>query len=216
MGASVIFGITCVLLPLIAWIFINQHWEFYIPFINVVYKPWRLFLVVCGLPSLICSIILTQLPESPKFVLSQGMQEEAIAILQKMYLTNGGDVNKPIEIPSIIEELESIAYRQKRIAHKDDKLFILRSMWSQTAPLFKEPNLKRTFLACFLQFGIYVTSNGMYMWFPEILNRMADYNEKNPDNYLTLCEVLDLTKINITAVMTSIDEIKVSVDVRKI
>lgn len=45
MGSAVIFGIACFIVPLLAWIVINQDWQFNIPFIDITYKPWRLFLV---------------------------------------------------------------------------------------------------------------------------------------------------------------------------
>lgn len=203
MGASVIFGITCVILPVIAWLVINQNWELYIPFIDVVYRPWRLFLVVCGLPSLMCALALIKIPESPKFVLSQGKQSETIEILQEIYRMNGGRGKDPLEIPSIIEEIESIECRKKQEESKNSSFYIFKSMWTQTVPLFERPHLKRTFIACTMQFGIYVTSNGMYMWFPEILNRMADFMDRNPDKYLSLCEILDVTKTNLTEVVTN-------------
>lgn len=71
MAASVIFGASCLALPLMAWIIINAKWNFIIPIINVTYKPWRLFLVCCGLPSLFCGILMIFYPESPKFTFSQ-------------------------------------------------------------------------------------------------------------------------------------------------
>lgn len=71
MMASVIFGVSCLVLPVMAWLIINQKWNFLIPFIGVTYKPWRLFLLCCGLPSLICGITMIFYPESPKFTFSQ-------------------------------------------------------------------------------------------------------------------------------------------------
>lgn len=71
MLASVIFGVACLILPIMAWLIINQKWSFVIPLIDVTYKPWRLFLLCCGLPSLICGIAMIFCPESPKFTFSQ-------------------------------------------------------------------------------------------------------------------------------------------------
>lgn len=71
MAASVIFGVFCLILPIMAWLVINQKWSFVIPVIQVTYKPWRLFLMACGLPSLVCGVALLYFPESPKFTFSQ-------------------------------------------------------------------------------------------------------------------------------------------------
>lgn len=94
MGASVIFGLGCMLLPILGWLVINQEWEFLIPVIGTLFKPWRLFMIVCGLPSLFCALVLLKIPESPKFILSQGDQERTIIILNKIHsLNNGSGVN---------------------------------------------------------------------------------------------------------------------------
>lgn len=52
MGSSIIFGISCLFLPLLAWLVINQDWQFDIPFIGITYKPWRLFFIICSLPGI--------------------------------------------------------------------------------------------------------------------------------------------------------------------
>ena len=71
MAASVVFGLFCMYLPLQAWFVINQKWSFVIPLIQVTYKPWRLFLMACGFPSLFVGIVLIFFPESPKYTFSQ-------------------------------------------------------------------------------------------------------------------------------------------------
>lgn len=71
MSASVIFAICCLITPIMAMLMINQKWSFIIPLLGITYKPWRFFLMACGLPSLICGLILRFFPESPKFTFSQ-------------------------------------------------------------------------------------------------------------------------------------------------
>lgn len=201
MCASVIFGLTCILLPLISWLVINQEWEFYIPVIDIVFKPWRMFMVVCGLPSLLCFLALLKIPESPKFVLSQGKQDETIAILQRIHRINNGNDSAPLQISSIIEEIESVENRRRISETKKGGFRIFSAMWAQTAPLFMQPYVGKTVIACAIQFGIFATSNGVYMWFPEILNRMAEHMEENPGQRITMCEVLQLTRTNLTDLM---------------
>lgn len=71
MIASVIFGILTVIVPMIAFVIINQSWKFEIPYLNFTYTPWRLFTLVCGIPNLIGGIGVFFLPESPKFLFSK-------------------------------------------------------------------------------------------------------------------------------------------------
>lgn len=202
MYASVIFGLTCISLPLMAWLVINQQWQFYIPVIDVMFKPWRLFLIVCGLPSFICALALMKIPESPRFDLSQGRQSETIATLQFMHRVNNGKNVEPLHVDSVVEDVEVMTVKTKKLNENVGKIGrILHSMKEQTLPLFMAPHLKKTVIACAIQFGIFTSSNGMYMFFPLILNRMADFTAENPQSRATICEILSATKINITDVL---------------
>lgn len=204
MYASVIYGLVCILLPGIAWLVINQSWEFQIPLIDKPYKPWKLFLVVCGLPSLLCSFIFVFLPESPKFVLAQGNQERAIEILEKMNRWNNGSQCESLQIRELYEDAESIASRKKREENQSGNYRLLKSIWTQTAPLFMSPHLRTTLLACAIQFGIFVTSNGMYMWFPDILNRVVTNMNNHPDDQILMCQIVYNSRPNGTGTEAAI------------
>lgn len=62
MGASIVYGILCLLMPLVTWCAFQFNLQFYIPIIGIVYKSWRLYLVVCSLPGLLVALILIILP----------------------------------------------------------------------------------------------------------------------------------------------------------
>lgn len=199
MGSAVIFGISCLLLPMIAWLVINQDWQLYIPLIDLTYKPWRLFLVVCSLPGLLAFFILIFLPESPKFVLGQGDKHGAYEILEKMNRVNNGKSSQ-LELFEIFEEAESIENRQRILDSKKSRFPLLTSVCIQTAPLFKPPHLFSTCLICSIQFGIYATSNGFYMFFAEILNRMATNLDNFDDTRMSMCDIINMKSINMTAI----------------
>lgn len=71
MIASLVFGIISTAFPMTAYFVINQNWKLAVGFLNFEYKPWRLFVLMCGIPSLICGISFIFLPESPKFCFSK-------------------------------------------------------------------------------------------------------------------------------------------------
>uniref|UniRef100_A0A182INB7 Major facilitator superfamily (MFS) profile domain-containing protein n=1 Tax=Anopheles atroparvus TaxID=41427 RepID=A0A182INB7_ANOAO len=198
MGASFVFGVGCILLPLIAWSVINQEWEFTIPLLNIVYRPWRLFLVVCGLPSLVCALALLQFPESPKFLFSRGHEQETIAIVHKMYRWNTGGKGPKLTFTALLQETEAqqTKIRREETANSKSALWLLKQMWQQTAPLFMGTYLKRTAIICVLQFGIYLTSNGMYMFFPDILNRIAELEDRGVVR-TTVCNAVYSTRVDI-------------------
>lgn len=198
MGSTVIFGISSILSPIIAWSVINQDWQFDIPFIDLTYKPWRLYLVVCSLPGLLAFFILLFLPESPKFVLGQGHKDEAYEILRKMNRVN--DKGSELEVFDIYEESESIENRQRILDSKNSRFPLLKSVWIQTAPLFKPPYLRSTILLCVIQFGCFATGNGFYMFFADILNRMATNLDSYVDQRMPMCDTINMKPINRTAI----------------
>lgn len=205
MLASVVFGIACMLMPIIAWGIINDTWETGpIPLIGIIYRPWRFFLVAIGLPSLVCALVLLPIPESPKFILSMGKQSDAIAVLRWMHAANGGSRSEMPAIQRISEEAESVALRQRREQFKGSSCgSVFSSMWSQTTPLFSGIYLRTTLLASALQFGNYVNTNGMYMWFPDTVNRVIDYTHRNPDTSATVCQILRWSSTTTAAAVTA-------------
>lgn len=54
----------------------------------MMYKPWRLYLLATSLLPAICCLVITFLPESPKFLLSIGRKTEAIQVLEKVHKIN--------------------------------------------------------------------------------------------------------------------------------
>lgn len=154
--------------------------------------------VVCSLPGLFSCLILIFLPESPKFVLGQGDKAKAYEILQKMNRINNGK-NSELEVFNINEEPESIANRQRIAKCKESRFPLLKSIWIQTAPLFKPPLLSSTVLICTIQFGIHTTSNGLYMFVAEILNKMASNLDDFVDQRISMCEVIQMNPTNLTA-----------------
>lgn len=196
MYASFIYGVFCILVPVIAWIFINQNWEFMLPLIGITFKPWRLFMIVCSTPTLCCFLAMFFLPESPKFVLCQGRKQKAIAILEEINRWNNGKNAKALNIREIYDDTYVKGKCSKDIS-------LMRSVWVQTAPLFTGKYIKTTLLACFIQFGLFANSNGMYMWFPDILNRIGVFEDHHPEERITMCEIVYRT----TSIKNATDEV---------
>lgn len=147
-------------------------------------------------------LIISFLPESPKFVLSQGRQLEAYQILQKMNRINNGR-GSPLEPFELYEEPESIESRQRSTKSKSSQFPLLRSIWIQTSPIFKS-YLCPTMLLCFMQFSIYSVTHGFAMFLPEILNRMATNTNDYFHDRGMMCDLIHMKpKINETSIMTN-------------
>lgn len=72
--ASVINGAACNYLAIVGYFLLNRDFSFHVPLVDVEYKPWRMYLFACGLPSFFCAIGLMFFPESPKFLFSKVRQ----------------------------------------------------------------------------------------------------------------------------------------------
>ncbi|KAL9698028.1 hypothetical protein quinque_001469 [Culex quinquefasciatus] len=185
MAASFVHSIGCPLLPGLAYVIINQSWAFTIPVLDIVYRPWRLFLVICGLPGFISALALLKFPESPKFDLNQGNAKRATETIQWIHRFNNGNAESPLQIQLILGEAEVQPSRD----HSKGVKAVLELIWNQTAPLFKRPYLHKTILMCFLQFGTYITAHGMFMFFPGLLDQLVKAQEAGIDR-ITLCDIV--------------------------
>lgn len=190
MGAAFIFGVGAMIMPALAWLVINQEWRIDIPLLAITYKPWRLFMVVCGIPGFVCGLCLFKIPESPKFLLSQGKDEMALEILKNMFKWNTGRPKDEFPYSRVLEDIDTSMKPKIVLPDASPCTALFKSMWAQTQPLFNREYMRTTVLICSIQFWIFVTSNGMYMWFPHILNSVVEFMEDNPNNTTYICDVV--------------------------
>lgn len=193
MCAAIIFGVGSIMLPAIAWLIINREWMFYIPLIDITYKPWRLFLVVCSVPGLICGLALFKLPESPKFLISSGREEETLEILKDIYAVNTGKDRESFPVSQVLKDIDIAMLPKAAIDKSNPVASLLKAMWNQTGPLFSREYIRITLMVCFIQFIIFSTSNGMYMWFPDILNSVMKFEKTNPGQSAYICDIYKKT-----------------------
>lgn len=193
MYASIILGIFTLVLPLVAWLVINQDWILEFPSIQFTYKPWRLFIVGCSILSLVAFIVLCFLPESPKFVLAHGNQVKAIKIIQTIHRWNCGKKVELVNIQKLYDETSSPESQESK-----RKKSLFTSIWHQTKPLFMLPHVKTTVLLCILKFIEFAGTNGIYVWIPEMLNRLATNEIDYPGERIQMCDVVYRYRPNIT------------------
>lgn len=145
-------------------------------------------MIVCGIPSVLCGIVMLFMPESPKFTFSSGNEQDTMKILQRVYTWNTGKPVESFEVTSLIKDDE---FEEKTM----EKTNLFRFMWTQTVPLFKYPHLKNILTVCFIQFSIFNTSNGFWTFFPEITNRIAIWESDESHVSSTVCQILNETII---------------------
>lgn len=146
-------------------------------------------MVVCAVPGLICGLALFKLPESPKFLVSSGREEETLEILKNIYATNTGNDRESFPVSQVLKDIDIAMLPKTAIDKSNPVASLLKTMWDQTSPLFSREYIRITLLVCLIQFIIFSTSNGMYMWFPDILNSVMKFETTNQGQKAYICDI---------------------------
>jgi VNT family MFS transporter (synaptic vesicle glycoprotein 2) len=153
-----------------------------------VYNSWRIFLLICAIPSFLVGALLFFLPESPKFLLTSGQSEKAINIFKKIYHINTG--NDPNDYPVkhlILDDIKTELEPKKPI--KGKYLNMLSEIMDNSKQLFMNPILKFTMISITINFTFHIGYYGLMMWFPELFNRFDEYSRTFPNATAGVCEV---------------------------
>ncbi|KAM7351024.1 uncharacterized protein ACRADG_003997 [Cochliomyia hominivorax] len=185
--STMFVSITAIYVPAISWLVLSSDWSFEISD-TFVFKPWRLIILFSLLPGLIGALWLLTFPESPKLLLAHDKPQEAVKALNWL-----ARYNKGIELQDLLKS-NNITLKPEELADAD--LFkrgggcsILTNIWKATVPLFCKPHGFNVLLAVLSLLGMMFCSNGLQIWFPEIVNRSAGGLQSG--NPATVCEILD-------------------------
>ncbi|XP_020675104.1 probable inositol transporter 2 [Dendrobium catenatum] len=85
---------------------------------------WRWMLGIAGVPALLQFILMAYLPESPRWLYRKGKEEEAIAILHKIYPSN--------EVGNEIQELKESVEAEVREEGTSEKINLLKLIKTKT------------------------------------------------------------------------------------
>lgn len=173
----------------LAWLIIPSSIGFHTA--SFTFNSWRIFLMVCSIPSFLVAGLLLYLPESPKFLLSQGKMEDALAIFRGIYVTNTGKSADLYPVKELLideklkNELEDV---KKPIKNKYKRM--LYNIMDNSKQLFMSPILKFTTISITINFTFHIGYYGLMMWFPELFNRFDEYTRAHPDvEEASVCQV---------------------------
>uniref|UniRef100_A0A1B6BZJ7 Major facilitator superfamily (MFS) profile domain-containing protein n=2 Tax=Clastoptera arizonana TaxID=38151 RepID=A0A1B6BZJ7_9HEMI len=175
-------SVNLIYITVIAWITLPYELSLDLGF--MVFHSWRLFLLLSSVPLVIGAVLMSFLPESPKFVLACGDKDRSLNILQSVYRWNSGKHKD--EYP--VKQLVIIPNENVTLAKNPRDIF--NRMWSQTYPLFLPPYLGKVFICSYCYAIVYFGVNGLLVWVPEMSNRMAISTLKSPNESLKLCEMM--------------------------
>ncbi|XP_017054944.1 synaptic vesicle glycoprotein 2B [Drosophila ficusphila] len=170
----------------LAWLIIPQTIGFITPYFT--YNSWRIFLLVCSLPSFLVGFLLFYLPESPKFLLSRGKKDRALAIFRGIFVTN--TKRRPDEYMVYdLEVDEKLLESNSGVKNKYSRM--ISGMVDHSRALFKSPILRFTIVSITINFTFHIGYYGLLMWFPELFNRFEEYEKAYPNQSVEVCTVME-------------------------
>uniref|UniRef100_A0A1I8PAL4 Major facilitator superfamily (MFS) profile domain-containing protein n=1 Tax=Stomoxys calcitrans TaxID=35570 RepID=A0A1I8PAL4_STOCA len=182
--STMFVSVTAIYVPAISWLVLSGEWSWEITS-SFVFRPWRLIILLSLLPGFIAALMLLVFPESPIFLLAQGKHKEAVEALDWVAKVNTGlHLETLLKTPHITLKPEELS--EAALLTTGSGCSILSNIWKATVPLFHKPHGKNVILAVTVMMGMLFSSNGMQIWFPEIVNRSA-----GGAGDATICTVLD-------------------------
>ncbi|XP_045767120.1 synaptic vesicle glycoprotein 2B-like [Maniola jurtina] len=162
-------------LPLLAWAIITKDLDFQFFDNSIVIHSWNVFLLTTAMVPLLTGVAFLFLPESPKFLMSRGRNDEALLVFRWIYSLNTG---KPPESYSVTK------LEEEKTKQRGRGLEALRGGRAQMAPLFKPPYLAWLVLICLTHMGCMFGSNTIRLWYPQLAAMMG------PEGNETLCSAI--------------------------
>lgn len=193
-GFSVSFG--CVVNAVFAWLVIPQPWSIVFGNGAFVYNSWRMYLSICGLPMLIGAACFCFFPESPKFLMTQNCNKDALEIFRKIYSINTGlsKDNYPIHALRDINLNNATEESHSHTSKPQNQTKSLKDGIQQMKPMFLNPYLPRILLLITIQFGGMLCLNTLRLWQPQLFATIENFNSLSTDiTNPTFCEILDIS-----------------------
>nr|CAH7745085.1 unnamed protein product [Callosobruchus chinensis] len=186
------FTLSWLILPLLAHLILPLSISYNLGEVFVL-SPWRLFMVVIGIPEILLGLWFVRMPESPKYYAAVGKVEKALDILKNMYAANTGR-NKddyPVKYLKGENKIQTANY-ENSISCERKVIRILKTIFSQIKSLYKPPLRSTTFLMCSIMFTNMFGMFGLGMWLPELFVRFERYQALHPDSTISVKELASL------------------------
>ncbi|XP_015610531.1 synaptic vesicle glycoprotein 2B [Cephus cinctus] len=179
----------------LAWMIIPRDWSLVLFDQSFVLSSWRIYLMMCGVPTLVGVACLYFFPESPKFLMSRGHNDKALRILRKIYVMNTGNTPESYPITSLENELARGISADDESTTDIPKINFREGL-SQMKPLFQFPLLVPLLLVVSLQFCVMLAGATFRLWMPQIfalLDKFSGENYNYSNGAPGFCEILDFS-----------------------
>jgi len=177
----------------LAWIVIPRQIGWTDPE-GFLYNSWRIFVALSAIPSLLVAMALVFLPESPKFLLVKGCEGEALSVLRMMFAANTGLTRSEYPVDSLQSHRVSphIVTGPIEAASGGHWTRTITEAFTSAGKLFSGSLASVTLLMVVINFAIQFGYYGLWLWFPELFNKLDKFHTLNPNMTKSVCEVVSL------------------------
>ncbi|XP_065354562.1 synaptic vesicle glycoprotein 2B-like isoform X2 [Calliphora vicina] len=201
MGIGMIKAAATIILPIIACGILPNHFSIQLgSFIKL--HTWHVFILITAIVPLLGGFLNSFFPESPKFLMSQGRNDEALECLRMIFAINHRRPKTEYPITNLLDEdpektelhtrRNSKEYKKthKTMAHKRQqaKEQFFEGL-RQLRPMCSSPYLKQSLQVYSMLFCILLGLNSIRLWLPQIFVTMVEFKEKNMASS-SMCTVL--------------------------
>ncbi|KPI99494.1 Synaptic vesicle 2-related protein [Papilio xuthus] len=162
------------IMAVIAIPIIPLSFSFYLPNLGIYWNSWRTLLLVYSAPGLLAAAWLLTIKESPKYIYSQGREQEAIDIIKSIHRMNNRKSAGELQISGLIYDAQQSS---GPLSPKE-----------QIIPLFKMPLLKYTIIMTTL--FVFQQVGAFAVWLPSIANQFVQIVETGEGTDQSLCSIL--------------------------
>ncbi|KAB0802061.1 hypothetical protein PPYR_04247 [Photinus pyralis] len=180
-----------VVLPLMAWIIFTDSINISTFGGFIVLRSWNLFILATAIPSLMAGFLYILLPESPKFLMTVGKNDEALKTFNKMYKCNNGSTKGEYPIKALVDE-PKLQGNEKlgHVTSQRSNIQALKEGFRQIAAIFYRPNCINLIMVVIIQFGLLMGNNTLRLWLPQLFAAINDRSEVAKKEGFDLCRTL--------------------------
>ncbi|CAG9854816.1 unnamed protein product [Phyllotreta striolata] len=173
-------------LAVIAWVVLPLNINFSI-FGSINLHSWNVFLLCCSVPPLMTAIMFSFMPESPKFLMSIGKNEEALKVFQTVYSLNTGKSKEDFPIKQLIQEIKIDEKNNEKRSLKSS----MSESWKRVNKLFKPPLVYRLIIIVTLANFLLMGSSIIKFWLPQLLKLINDYRKLEGNSGIDVCAAIN-------------------------
>ncbi|XP_053615748.1 synaptic vesicle glycoprotein 2B-like [Plodia interpunctella] len=162
-------SISLIGIPLLSWGILMQPWDVVLLEGYFELHAWNFYFYICSAFSLASAILYYYLPESPKFLLSHGQENEALEVLKDIYSINTGHSRDSFPINSLNitgEYVPTDKYSMKK--QLVNALFEVKA-------LFRKPLLFFLIQFCLQTAVCLLAYTSLRLWFPQLSTVVENY-----------------------------------------